>query len=71
VQHILSTINIPPENSLAFGDSGNDLEMLQLVKHGYLVANATEEAKSQHDHILPYPHAQGILSAIQTITTRS
>lgn len=64
VKYLLSKNKISPENSFAFGDSGNDIEMLKMVGHGYLVANATEEAKTNHGRILEQPYAEGILTAV-------
>ncbi|MBU5353433.1 HAD-IIB family hydrolase [Paenibacillus silvae] len=61
VQFLMEYNQVPPTNTLAFGDSGNDIEMLQTAAHGYLLQNATAEAKSCHKSIAPYPYAKGIL----------
>lgn len=61
VQFLIDYNQVPPSNTFAFGDSGNDLEMLQTVAHGYLLQNATSEAKAYHKSIAPYPYAEGIL----------
>jgi kanosamine-6-phosphate phosphatase len=55
------------ENTIAFGDSGNDIDMLKGVKHGYLVHNATEEAKGLHDNIAQFSYADGILDVCKGI----
>lgn len=58
---------VPPSNTIAFGDSGNDIEMLQAAAHGYLLQNATAEAKAYHKSIAPYPYAEGILHVCRHI----
>lgn len=59
-QFAMEQFRIPYENTLAFGDSGNDIEMLKAVKHGYLLQNATEEAKQLHLSLTSEPYANGI-----------
>ena len=60
VYFVMKQYGISVENTFAFGDSGNDIEMLKAVKHGYLLKNATEEAKQLHDTITVDPYAKGI-----------
>ena len=47
VKVMLEKYNISPQNTMAFGDQWNDLEMLKFVKYGYLMGNATEELKKE------------------------
>lgn len=61
VQFLMDYSQVHLSKTLAFGDSGNDIEMLQIVAHGYLLQNATGEAKSCCNNIAPYPYAEGIL----------
>ncbi|PZD97083.1 haloacid dehalogenase [Paenibacillus sambharensis] len=61
VQFLVDYNQVPQSNTMAFGDSGNDIEMLRTVSHGYLLQNATAEAKSCHHNVAPYPYAEGIL----------
>lgn len=58
---------VPWENTMAFGDSGNDIGMLKAVRHGYLVGNATDEAKGLHGMICPFSYAAGILHICKSI----
>ncbi|MDJ0511139.1 MAG: HAD-IIB family hydrolase [Crocosphaera sp.] len=67
VKFILDKVSLSGERAFAFGDSGNDLPMLKEVSQGYLVANATPEAKSKHPCITKTTYADGILSIIQTL----
>ncbi|CAM4191411.1 HAD-IIB family hydrolase [Paenibacillus tarimensis] len=61
VQFLVDYNQVPQSKTLAFGDSGNDIEMLRTVAHGYLLQNATAEAKSCYHNIATYPYAEGIL----------
>ncbi len=38
---MLEKFKLDPENAIAFGDSGNDIKMLQAMENGYLLKNAT------------------------------
>ena len=64
VRFILDKTGLSPDHALAFGDSGNDLAMLRSVSYGYLVANATQEAKTKHPQITKDAYADGILSVV-------
>lgn len=64
---MLDKYNLKREDAFAFGDSGNDLRMLQAVKHGYLVENATEEAKNAHRKIATGPYSNGIISTLKSV----
>ncbi len=67
VNFILNQTNVSYQNSIAFGESGNDIEMLQTVRHGYLVGNATSEAKKLHSQIEENEYAKGILSVLKKL----
>lgn len=47
VQHVLEQLNIDPKHCIAFGDQRNDLEMLSLVGHPYVMGNAIDPLKVQ------------------------
>ncbi|MEU0198072.1 MULTISPECIES: HAD-IIB family hydrolase [unclassified Streptomyces] len=65
VRHLCARFGVDPERTLAFGDSGNDLEMLAAVRHGYLVANCTPEARDRFPRVSPHPHTQALLHAFR------
>ncbi len=67
VNFILNQTNVSYQNSIAFGESGNDIEMLQTVRHGYLVGNSTNEAKKLHSQIEENEYAKGILSVLKKL----
>ena len=47
IKELLKKYGISPEETMAFGDQWNDLEMLKFVKYGYLMGNAEEELKEK------------------------
>ncbi|GAK12337.1 HAD-IIB family hydrolase [Geomicrobium sp. JCM 19039] len=65
VHFINQMFSIEFEHTLAFGDSGNDLEMVKAVRHGYLLANATDEAKRRHENITEHRYTKGMLGVLQ------
>ncbi len=52
VAHIASKYDIDIEDVVAYGDSGNDVEMLKGVGYGVAMDNATEEAKAVADEVI-------------------
>ncbi|QDI90831.1 HAD-IIB family hydrolase [Salicibibacter halophilus] len=65
IEFINQKFQVDRENTFAFGDSGNDLEMLSKVEHGYLLDNATIDAKKQHEKITTDPYTKGILNILK------
>lgn len=47
IELLLNDLNIPREHTYAFGDSGNDLEMLEYVAHPMVMGDATTELKER------------------------
>lgn len=45
VKYMYEKLGIPMENTYAFGDGVNDMEMLELVGHGIAMGNAVESLK--------------------------
>lgn len=67
VEFMLNKFDVHFDHTFAFGDSGNDLQMLKSVKYGYLVENATNEAKNDHSNISIGEYSAGILHALKGI----
>lgn len=65
VRYLIEKYDIDFDETYAFGDSGNDIKMLNAVKHGYLVSNATAEAKKRHLKHADFPYNKGILSILE------
>jgi Cof subfamily protein (haloacid dehalogenase superfamily) len=56
---------ITRDETLAFGDSGNDLEMLAMAKYGYAMANAPENVRQAVDYVTPLDNDHdGVLDVI-------
>lgn len=47
LSELLATLNISPNEVMAFGDHYNDLEMLSIAGYGYCMENAPEEIRNQ------------------------
>lgn len=62
---VLELLNIPVENSYAFGDGDNDIEMLQTVGCGIAMDNATDEVKAYADKITLSVQEDGVAAGIE------
>ncbi|MDQ0225743.1 HAD-IIB family hydrolase [Metabacillus niabensis] len=71
VEFMMKYDQVPYDNTFAFGDSGNDVEMLKTVKHGYLLGNATEEAKGLYDKVTISHYSEGILEVLKKCLVNS
>jgi Cof subfamily protein (haloacid dehalogenase superfamily) len=56
-----------PRDCAAFGDGGNDIEMLRWVGHGYAVANASDEVKAAAGNVCPSNEDQGVLTTLEEL----
>lgn len=66
VSKLMSMWDIHSDEVMAFGDAMNDLEMLQLVKYGFVMANGDEHLKQLIGNVLPYTNEQdGELEVIE------
>ncbi|WP_042274336.1 Cof-type HAD-IIB family hydrolase [[Clostridium] dakarense] len=61
----LEHLNIPIENSYAFGDGKNDIEMLSTVGCGIAMGNASDEVKSYAKKVTETVHNNGIAFGIE------
>ncbi len=61
----LSRLGLTPEEAIAFGDSENDIEMLETAGIGVAMDNGTPECKAAADYIAPDCDDDGILRALQ------
>lgn len=65
IEVLLDILNIKPEECMAFGDSENDIEMLQLVGMGVCMGDGMEKAKQMADYIAPATTDDGILKTLK------
>ena len=56
--------DILPEETMAFGDSENDIEMLEFVGMGIAMGNATDDVKHAADHVTDDIDEDGIWKAL-------
>ena len=61
----LDHLNIPLENSYAFGDGKNDIEMLSTVGCGIAMGNASDEVKGYAKKVTDTVHNDGIALEIE------
>lgn len=67
IVHALDTLGIPVENSYAFGDGLNDIEMMQTAGHALVMGNAREPVKAVAETILPTVDEDGVAWGIDHI----
>ena len=64
IQRALQSLNIPLENSYAFGDGKNDKEMLAAVGCGFAMDNADDSLKAIADYTVDSVHRDGVAKGI-------
>lgn len=62
---VLQELNCPREQTMAFGDSGNDLPMLRAVAIGVCMGNGVEEAKNAADFVTKSVLEDGVVHALR------
>jgi len=65
IDKVLLCLNINRENTFAFGDSFNDVEMLQFVQNGIAMGNAHEIVKNVADDITETVDNNGIYNSFK------
>ena len=58
---------IAPEACAAFGDGGNDVEMLRFCGYSFAMANAAPAAKEAAKAVCPSNEEDGVLAALETL----
>lgn len=62
---MLAHFGLTPEESMAFGDGGNDLDMLAHASIGVAMGNATDKAKAAADYITDDVDCDGVAKALK------
>lgn len=65
MEALLSHFGIPRGQSMAFGDGGNDVDMLRYAAVGVAMGNGTDEAKEAADWVTDDVDDDGILHALE------
>lgn len=67
MEALLQKLQIPIENTYAFGDGLNDVEMLQFVGTGVAMGNGCEEAKAAADLVTTDVNQEGIMNGLKKL----
>lgn len=67
VKSLCSLWNIPLENTVAFGDHYNDVEMLEIVGMPFLMGNAPKELKTKFPNVTESNDEDGIYHGLEQI----
>jgi hydroxymethylpyrimidine pyrophosphatase-like HAD family hydrolase len=59
---VLNEAGIPRENSVAIGDSPNDLDMIRYAALGIAVGNARDELKAEADVVVAAACGEGAVA---------
>jgi hydroxymethylpyrimidine pyrophosphatase-like HAD family hydrolase len=63
-------LGLKSEQMMAFGDTYNDIEMLQAVKYSYIVENATSDMRQYANFITDSNDNFGVIKVIDKIIQR-
>ena len=67
MQRLCTSLDFPLEDTIAFGDSMNDLEMLQTAGLGVCMANGSQALKDIADRICPPVTEDGLYKAFEEL----
>ncbi len=65
IEKLIRDLNIKKENTFAYGDGLNDMEMLQYVQYGIAMGNAKETLKAAADDITDTHDEHGIYNSFK------
>jgi len=65
IEKLLEHLNIDQEDTFAYGDGLNDLEMIEFVQHGIAMGNAKEALKKAADDITDTHNEDGIYKSFK------
>ncbi|MEQ2455326.1 HAD family hydrolase [Flavonifractor hominis] len=65
VQALCARLGLGPEQVMAFGDAGNDLELLAWANWSFAMGNATDEAKQTARFLTGTNHEAGVGMAVE------
>ena len=67
LQRLVERWGISPEQCAAFGDGGNDIEMLQYCGYGYAMGNAAQDVKNAAKYVCPSNEEDGVLVTLEQL----
>ena len=60
-------LHITPEETMAFGDNGNDIGMFKSAEESYAVGNAREHVKRAAKHLADTNERHGVLQVLKNL----
>lgn len=67
LKHFQDEYGITPDETLAFGDNINDIEMLHRASHSFAVANARDEVKEAANFVTASNKEDGVLQVLKAV----
>ena len=67
LKHFQDEYGITPDETLAFGDNINDIEMLHRASHSFAVANARDEVKEAANFVMASNKEDGVLQVLKAV----
>ena len=67
LKRLVQRWGITPEQCAAFGDGGNDIEMLRYCGHSYAMYNAPEDVKNAARSVCPSNEDDGVLVTLEKL----
>ncbi|MEE3928254.1 HAD-IIB family hydrolase [Mycoplasmopsis ciconiae] len=71
LEYLLKSLNKTKDDLIAFGDSGNDVHMIEEALRGYAMGNSTQEAKDVADEIIGDHNTDAIGKTLEKLMTNS
>lgn len=67
LKRLVKRWNISPDQCAAFGDGGNDIEMLQYCEYSFAMDNASQDVKAAAKHVCPSNNDDGVLVTLDRL----
>lgn len=67
LKRLIERWGIHPKQCAAFGDGGNDLEMLEYCGFSYAMENGSDAVKAAAGHVCPSHEQDGVLSTLEQL----
>ena len=64
VEHLQRLLNVTPEETMAFGDGYNDIELMERSTYSFAVRNAVQEVKDAANYITRSNQEDGVMKTI-------
>lgn len=67
LKHLCELMRVPIADTAAVGDTMNDIEMLDVAGHSFIVANATDGMDAHADYVIPSNNDRGVATLLDAI----